>query len=120
MLETQQLLCLFGLNVFVESENFFRCPPDNLAFYASYFIIKIPAILLFPVTLLLHNGIWNFFRGCSFHTEPEKEGLKRFCCCLYPRWGCYKSLIVIIYQSFLAVFFFMDFLNSIEFFFGLS
>ena len=36
--------------------------------------------------------------------EPEKQGLKRSCCCLYLRWRFTKSLIEIIFQSSLAGF----------------
>ena len=100
---TTVALLIFGLNAVVESEDFFQCPPDNFAFYASCFII-IPALLLFLVTLFLHNGFWNFVRGCCFYKEHEKQGLRRFCCCLYPRWRCSKSLIEIIFQSSLACF----------------
>ena len=96
-------LLIFGLNAVVESEDFFQCPPDNFAFYASCFIL-IPALLLFLVTLFLHNGFWNFVRGCCYYKEPEKQGLKRFCCFFYPRWRCSKSLIEIIFQSSLAGF----------------
>ena len=96
-------LLIFGLNAVVESEDFFHCPPDNFTFYASCFII-IPALLLFLVALLLHNGFWNFVRGCCFYKESEKQGLKRFCCCLYPRWRFTKSFIDIIFQSSLAGF----------------
>lgn len=60
----------------MESENFFWCLLDNLVFYVSYFIIKIFVIFLFLVMLFFYNGIWNFFCGCSFYIELEKEGLK--------------------------------------------
>ncbi|KAL9964143.1 hypothetical protein ACROYT_G027734 [Oculina patagonica] len=96
-------LLVFGLNAVVESEGFFQCPPDNFVFYASCFII-IPALLLFMVTIFLHNGFWNIVRGCCFYKEQEKQGAKRFCCCFYPRWSCSKPLLEIIFQSSLSGF----------------
>lgn len=66
-------LLIFGLNAVMESEDFFQCPPDNSAFYSSCFIV-IPTLLLFLVTIFLHNGFWNFIRGCCFYKEQEKQG----------------------------------------------
>lgn len=100
---TTIVLLIFGLNAVVESEDFFQCPPDNFAFYASCFIV-IPALLLFVVTLFLPNGFWNFVRGCCFYKEPEKQGLKRVCYCFYPRLRCNKSLVEMIFPSSLAGF----------------
>lgn len=96
-------LLIFGLNAVVESEDFFQCPPDNSAFYSCCFIV-IPTLLLFLVTIFLHNGFWNFIRGCCFYKEQEKQGGKRICCCFYPQWSCSRSLVEIIFQSSLAGF----------------
>ena len=61
-------------------------------------------MLLFMVTIFLHNGFWNFIRGCCFFKEREKRGAKRFCCGFYPRWSCSEPLLEIIFQSSLSGF----------------
>ena len=96
-------LIVFGINAVVQSEDFFQCPPDGFAFYASCFFI-IPAVFLFLVTIFLHSGFWNLVRGCCYYEEHERRGAKRFCCFLYPRWPCSKSLVEIIFQCSLSGF----------------
>ena len=101
---TTVALLIFGLNAVVESEDFFQCPPDNFAFYASCFSHYYSCSSSISGDAISSKRILNFVRGCCFYKEHEKQGLKRFCCCLYPRWRCSKSLIEIIFQSSLAGF----------------
>ena len=96
-------LIVFGINAVVQSEDFFQCPPDGFALYASCFFI-IPALFLFLVTIFLHSGFWDLVRGCCFYELQQRRGLKRYCCCFFPRWPCSRKLVEIIFQSSLSGF----------------
>ena len=96
-------LIVFGINAVVQSEDFFQCPPDGFALYASCFFI-IPALFLFLVTIFLHSGFWDLVRGCCFYEQQQRRGLKRYCCCFFPRWPCSRKLVEIIFQSSLSGF----------------
>ena len=100
---TTVALVVFALNEIVKSEDFFQCPPNNFAFYASCFFF-VPALFLLMATLFLHSGFWDLVRGCCYYEEPYKRGAKRYCCCLFPRWPCSKSIVEIIFQSSLSGF----------------
>ena len=91
-------LIVFGMNAIVQTEDFFQCPPENFAFYAGCFFVA-PALFLFMVTIFLHNGFWNYVRGCYFYDRGTRRGMKWFCPCFFPRWGCSKAFLEIILQS---------------------
>lgn len=95
---TTVALVVFALNEIVKSEDFFQCPPDNFAFYASCFFF-VPALFLFMATIFLHAGFWDLVRGCCYYELPYRRGVKRYCCCLFPRWPCSYALLEIIIQS---------------------
>lgn len=91
-------LIVFVIELIIDSEELFQCPPQYFALYGYGFIV-IPAVFLSLVTLLVDNDFWNFIRGCCFF--GRRVGLKKlkFCCCGFPRWGCKKSLRIILLQS---------------------
>ena len=90
-------LIVFVVDVVIESEDLFNCPPQYYALYGGGFIV-VPAVFLSLVAILMDNAFWKFVRGCCFY-EKEGNHKKRFCCCCYPRWGCQKSLLQMLFRS---------------------
>lgn len=90
-------LIVFVLDVVIESEDLFQCPPQYYALYGEGFIV-VPAALLSLVAIAMDNAFWNFVRGCCFY-EKERSHEKRFYCCFYPRWGCQKPLLQMLFRS---------------------
>lgn len=89
-------LIVFVADVVIESEDLFQCPPQYYALYGGGFIV-VPAMFLSLVAILMDNDFWKFVRGCCFY-ENEASEEKRFCCCCYPRWGCQKPLLQMVFR----------------------
>lgn len=89
-------LIVFVVDVVIESENLFQCPPQYFALYGYGFIV-VPAVFLSLIAILVDNAFWNFVRGCCFYEKKEIRE-KWFCCCFYPRWGCQKSLLQMLFR----------------------
>lgn len=90
-------LIVFVVDVVIESEDLFQCPPQYYSLYGGGSIV-VPAVFLSLVAILMDNAFWKFVRGCCFY-EKEASHQKRFCCCCYPRWGCQKPLLQMLFRS---------------------
>ncbi|KAJ7324051.1 cation channel [Desmophyllum pertusum] len=88
-------LLVFGLNMVVESEDFFQCPPDNFVFYAGCFHNC-------SCFVLISADFGTLFVDAASLQGRKGEEQKRFCCCFYPRWSCSKPLVEILFQSSLS------------------
>lgn len=96
------VLLVFGMQAIVSGEGLFKCPVVNYSAYGWMFIF-VPAIFLFLVSLFLNDGFWKVSQGCCHYASFRKIGCKRrYCPCFFPRWGCSKKLLEVLFYSSVA------------------
>lgn len=96
------VLLVFGMQAIVSSEGLFKCPATNYRSYGWMFIF-VPGFLLFFVSLFLNDGFWKIAQGCCHYGSFRGIGIKRRVCpCFFPRWGCSKKLLEVLFYSSVA------------------
>ncbi|KAK3736036.1 hypothetical protein QZH41_002749 [Actinostola sp. cb2023] len=90
------------MQAIVSREDLFKCPAVNYGPYGWMFIFA-PGLLLFLVSLFLNGGFWKVAQGCCHYGSFPNVGLKRRACpCFFPRWGCSKKLLEVLFYSSVA------------------
>ena len=89
------LLLVFAFEALMADKKLFNCPKENYTAYSSLFFI-VPTLSLLFITLFLSDAFWKIARGCCHYEGEEKRGVKKYCCCFYPRWKGGNELLKIV------------------------
>lgn len=96
------VLIVFGMQAIVSSEGLFKCPLVNYSPYGWMFIFA-PAVVLFLVSMFLNDGFWKVSQGCCHYASFPRVGRRRRVCpCFFPRWGCSRKLLEVLFYSSVA------------------
>ena len=88
------LLLVFAFEALVSDKKLFNCPKENYTAYSTLFFI-VPTLSLLFIALFLSDAFWKIARGCCHYEGEEKRGVKKYCCCFYPRWKGGNELLKI-------------------------